>query len=185
MECQSDPIRPAPPSGQPAVRRRNQATASGSHSMDGVKSSLRTTSHQSNSRDLAESVFTARPAKKRLTTMAKPEGDRMVRVESPGSPADAGTQADIIRSGNRVTGPLADTTMTMQLPVTGGTFEADLNYVEGRPSTLRQTNGVMIDIRAKTVTYPRTGVRRFEDLPPEHYGLLLDILRSLHAQLPP
>jgi hypothetical protein len=106
-------------------------------------------------------------------------------MESPGSPRDAGTMADIICSRNMVTGPLANATVSIRLPVAGGHVQADLNWVAGRPSTLRQANGVVIDLRAKTLTYPMSGVRRFEDLPPTNYGLLLDTLKSLNAQLPP
>jgi len=44
---------------------------------------------------------------------------------------------DMLLSRNIVTGPLANSTMTLRMHVRGGSIDGALTYVAGRPSSLR------------------------------------------------
>jgi hypothetical protein len=185
-ECQSDSLWSAPPEDPPTVRGRSQPTVSGSNSMDCVKSDLRTAAKSSSSRDDAGPAFSLGAAKEPSTTAVAPQRDRMFSVASPGSPRDIGTVCDLLLSRNIVTGPLANSTMTLRMHVRGGSIDGALTYVAGRPSSLRLANGVVIDIGAKTVTNATTLVPiRFEDLSHAHHGTVLAILRGLNRLLAP
>jgi hypothetical protein len=154
--------------------------------MECVKSNPRTGQSARNSRDLADHVFSINPAKRLPKSALRQKHDGMFAMVTPGSPPDAGSLVDMIRSRNIILGARANAMVTLRLPVRGGHHDCTLTYVAGRVSFLRLADGTVIDIAAKCLTRPAAGVpNAFEDLGPHSYRLVLDCLTGLNSILAP